>query len=366
VGPWLCLTLVLLWGGSAAAADLGREVAAVLAGQSLSRLTREQLQGLDLAGVLDSLQGRDRYARYFTPADYAALRASGQTVGIGVQLYEDQGRLFLIPYPGGPAYRAGLRERVRLLRVDGAEVDGEALERVAARVQGPAGAPVRLELEGASGGPTRSLSVARAPFTPPAAAYLKEDDLALVRIWSFVARETLPALRDGVTRILASDQPVIIDLRDAQGGDLFEALDATSLFLDGGLPVAAVDYMRSGRKTYESLPGQRLTHQPVILLVGPGTASAAEAFARALHWYKVALLVGQATYGKCVTQTIVPLSNGGAIKFSNGLVLGPQGSPCEEQGIQPDVPVERADEHSVRSLLRASAEWVRRRTAAGS
>ena len=348
------------------AGGLARELAGVLPAQSVGRFTREELLGLDDEDLLATLRARDPYARYLSPQDYAALRMPTQKVGIGVQLFEDHGRLLLVPYPNGPAFQAGLLGRTRLLRIEGRQVTGEPLERVARRMQGVAGSVVRIEVSVDDGETIQGLAVKRAPFTTPAAAYVEEDDLALLRIWSFRTRETVVALRTGLKRMRARDQPIVIDLRDAQGGDLFEALDATSLFLDGGLSVAAVDYIRSGRKDYLSLPKQRLIRQQVILLVGQSTASAAEAFARALRWYGAALLVGETTYGKCLTQTLVPLRNGGALAFSNGQLLGPGGSPCETRGLTPDIQVARATERSVRSLLLASADWLRRRLPDGS
>jgi carboxyl-terminal processing protease len=78
-----------------------------------------------------------------------------------------------------------------------------------------------------------------------------------------------------------------------------------------------------------------------------------------LRWYQSGLLVGENTHGKCYTQTIKPLSNGGALKFSNGKMLGPEGSDCSDEGLRPDVPVANSEQKSVRELLHESAKWVR-------
>jgi len=86
-------------------------------------------------------------------------------------------------------------------------------------------------------------------------------------------------------------------------------------------------------------PGEKKFAGPVVLLVGPDTASAAEVFAAALGHHRRALLVGRPTFGKCSTQTRIKLSDGSVLQFTNGLILGPEGSNCSPAGVQPHITV---------------------------
>ena len=85
------------------------------------------------------------------------------------------------------------------------------------------------------------------------------------------------------------------------------------------------------------------------MLVDPGTASAAEIVAAALRDNGRAVLVGRRTYGKATVQTLVELSNGGALKLTTATYLTPSGTSIRERGIKPDVkalddPITKPDE----------------------
>jgi hypothetical protein len=62
-------------------------------------------------------------------------------------------------------------------------------------------------------------------------------------------------------------------------------------------------------------------------------------------------LLGESSYGKCLTQTLAPLDDGGAVRFSNGRLWGPAGTPCREQGLEPDLPVAGVETKAARVLL---------------
>ena len=66
-------------------------------------------------------------------------------------------------------------------------------------------------------------------------------------------------------------------------------------------------------------------------------------------------MLGEPSYGKCLTQTLVPLGDGGAVRFSNGRLWGPAGIPCREQGLEPDLPVAGVESKAARALLEEAA-----------
>jgi len=273
-------------------------------------------------------------------------------VGVGVHLSALNGDWLLQPIPGGPAWHAGLRSDARLFSVDGQGVNGRDRDWLVRRITGPRGSGVLLIVQ-APGGNKQAVKVQRQAFESPALSYLEQDGLAFVRLWDFRRRETMSGLRRALDRLSDQAGPLIVDLRRASGGDLFEALDSTSLFLPQGLSLAAIEDNRGKRREFRSLAG-RVTERPLLLLVGPGTASAAESFALALRHHGAARLVGGRTHGKCLTQTLAPLSNGAAVRFSNGRLWGPDGVPCDPDGLLPDVPVARAEGRTVRELAAAA------------
>ena len=64
-----------------------------------------------------------------------------------------------------------------------------------------------------------------------------------------------------------------------------------------------------------------------------------EVVAGALKDYKRAKLVGEKSFGKGVVQTIIPLTDGSAIKLTTSQYFTPSGVCIQGIGIEPDVKV---------------------------
>jgi len=65
--------------------------------------------------------------------------------------------------------------------------------------------------------------------------------------------------------------------------------------------------------------------------------------AGALQDHHRAKLVGSQTYGKGSVQTVVPLSDGHAIKLTTSRYFTPSGASIHKSGITPDVVVDKKD-----------------------
>jgi len=82
------------------------------------------------------------------------------------------------------------------------------------------------------------------------------------------------------------------------------------------------------------------TDYPMVILVDQGSASASEIVAGALQDHKRAVLVGMKTFGKGSVQTVIPLSDGSAIRLTTSKYYTPNGRSIHGQGIMPDIVVE--------------------------
>ena len=60
--------------------------------------------------------------------------------------------------------------------------------------------------------------------------------------------------------------------------------------------------------------------------------------------YGVATIVGTKTFGKGIVQTLMPLSDGSAIKLTTDHYYTPNGNDIHGKGIEPDVEVELDEE----------------------
>jgi carboxyl-terminal processing protease len=88
----------------------------------------------------------------------------------------------------------------------------------------------------------------------------------------------------------------------------------------------------------------------IVVLVNEGSASASEIVAGALQDHGRAIVVGTPTFGKGLVQTVMPLSQGRAIKLTTSRYFTPSGDSIHESGIAPDVFVEDAGGYPSLSL----------------
>ena len=78
----------------------------------------------------------------------------------------------------------------------------------------------------------------------------------------------------------------------------------------------------------------------MVVLVNHGSESASEIVAGALQDHGRATVIGTRTFGKGLVQTVMPLSEGRAIKLTTSRYYTPSGDSIHETGITPDVYVE--------------------------
>ena len=133
---------------------------------------------------------------------------------------------------------------------------------------------------------------------------------------------------------------LVLDLRNNPGGVLDAAVDVSDLFLDSGIIVTAEGRTDDSRFKRSAHRGDVLDGADMIVLVNEGSASASEIVAGALQDHGRAAVLGTATFGKGLVQTVMPLSRGRAIKLTTSRYFTPSGDSIHETGITPDVFVE--------------------------
>jgi carboxyl-terminal processing protease len=144
-----------------------------------------------------------------------------------------------------------------------------------------------------------------------------------------------------------SAQPLaglVLDLRNNPGGVLDAAIAVADAFLDRGLIVSAEGRMPDARFRVSATPGDLLQGAPLTVLVNGGSASASEIVAGALKDNRRATVIGTATFGKGSVQTIMPLSEGRAIKLTTSRYYTPSGLSINATGVAPDLVVEAIEQ----------------------
>ncbi len=284
----------------------------------------------------------DPHSSYLSKKEFARLNtlSLGQYNGIGVEISTADKRLEIVGMlSGSPAETAKIQPGDIILAIDGKPVKGRSLEVALEELRGDAGTSLHLKLLQHANGKTRNVSLIRAIIYVEAVSSKRlENNYLYLRIDSFQLN-TATEVRDELERQLelSAIPGLILDLRDNPGGILHSGVGVADLFITEGLIVTT--------KTRDDGPGMRLSASsdqllastPIIILIDRGTASAAEIVAGALQDTNRATILGEKSFGKGSIQSVIPLSNGGALKLTTALYYTPEGRSIQATGIVPDV-----------------------------
>ena len=295
----------------------------------------------------------DPYSRYATPreASEEQIRRNGRA-GVGLDI-GSVGKNFIVRAiaPASPAARTDIKPGDTLSAIDGLSLYDADLNAVSALLAGPEDSPVVVSVR-TQNRPVRQIELRRAILTPPTVFANRDHDLLVLRITGF-ARNTAESLGGELVRGLATPKPpkaVVLDLRGNRGGLLRQAVAVAELMLPSGLLASTAGRDPAAHHEFRAA-GTDLTHGlPLILLVDGRTASAAEVLAAALADQHRAVVVGSATLGKGLVQTILPLPDGGALSLTWSRVLAPQGWPLQSLGVLPQVCTSLGEDNLRRQL----------------
>ena len=306
----------------------------------------EELITAAIRGIIADL---DPHSAFLDPAEFQDIRVStsGRYFGVGIEVGVDDDRIVVVsPVDGSPAAKAGILAGDIILSVDGLPVGAADLDDTAGRMRGPVGTRVVLGLRRAGTEEPLIVELHRGQIEVQSIrGELLEGGDAYVRVSHFTdatPHDLRKALRDLELQAGRPLSGLVLDLRSNPGGVLDAAVAVADAFLDGGLIVSAEGRMADARFRINATPGDLLNGAPLTVLVDKGSASAAEIVAGALKDHRRATIIGTPTYGKGSVQTIMPLSEGNAIKLTTSRYFTPSGMSIHSRGVTPDVVVEAA------------------------
>lgn len=297
-------------------------------------LTVEQLSSDNLESLILGL--KDPYTAYLGPQDYQEFLGflQGNLSGVGLRLVMDGDHVVVTStIPGSPGERSGILAGEKILAVDGHPVAGKSLEQVTFLIRGQPGTTVTLTVLGKQN-LSRQIRITRETVQVPSCeCKIIPGGIAYIRLYDFNT-DTAREVREALNQVAPNSKAVMLDLCGNPGGLLDAAVDVASLFIDSGPIVKLTE--RDGITKTLNAKGDTAVGLPLVVLVDRWSASASEIVAGAIKDRGVGLVVGETTYGKGSVQTVLELSNGGALKLTVARYLTPQGKAVDKKGIEPD------------------------------
>ncbi len=275
-----------------------------------------------MLGYMDqhsSLMNSEVYAKF-----YGELEA--EYGGIGAYVHEDQDdRLFTIVRPiySGPAYRQGLMTDDKIVRIDDWPTLSQPVDETIKHLKGKPGTSVDLYIwrHGLDPGlierPSEDMKVTvvrEQVRIPPGTFQMLPGGVGLLQLDEF-SQVAMQEAKQWIPEMLTLGMKALVfDLRYNGGGLLTEAQKVAELFLPKGKDVVTTEGPDEGseelrRETLKTRSEQQVlpADVPLVVLVGGGTASAAEIVSGALQDHGRAKLVGKTTYGKGSVQQLIQI-----------------------------------------------------------
>ena len=304
------------------------------------------MEGVMRGAMRGLAEGLDSDSAYLTPAQVRQFESGEQAAAadVGITLTHQYYLRVVAARDDSPAAKAGIRpgDFVRLIESrptrDMSALEGQRL------LAGPVGSKVKLTV--IRGGGTAEPHVLELTREPPQTIDVKSrqqgDGIGYVRIASF-GRRTVEQLRSQVASLTKGGATrLIIDIRNAAGGDLAEGIAAARLFVGSGT-IAVRESRSNGQTKIAAEKTDGTITAPVTLLVDTGTSGPAELFAAALAGNKRAELIGERTVGRTGIQELVKLPDGSALWITSTRYLTPAGAQLQAKGIEPDVVVDQPE-----------------------
>ncbi|SJM96564.1 S41 family peptidase [Crenothrix polyspora] len=293
------------------------------------------------------LTGLDPHSAYLVAEEYQELKEGtmGQFGGLGIEVTMENGFVKVVtPIDDTPAQRAGVKTGDLIVRLDDKPVKGMALSDAVKLMRGEPGSKILLTIvrEGAEA-PLKITLVRDVVKVKSVKSRILEKNYGYVRISSFQSG-TGESLKDALATLKKDNggnlKGLILDLRNNPGGVLNAAVEVSDAFLKSGLIVYTEGRIENSEMRFNAAPDDLIDGAPMVVLINAGSASASEIVAGALQDQKRAVIMGEKSFGKGSVQTILPTSNGAAVKLTTARYYTPSGRSIQAEGIEPDIALE--------------------------
>ncbi|MCR4288197.1 MAG: S41 family peptidase, partial [Deltaproteobacteria bacterium] len=285
------------------------------------------------------------HSSFMTPEEYSEMQVDTKGVlgGIGIEIgLKDNTLTVVAPIEDTPAHKAGLLAGDRIVKINDTFTKDMSLTDAVNMMRGPKDTAVTIHIMREGFDSPKAFTLVRAVIKVKSIKQKTLDEgFGYVRITQF-QENTAVDLEKALKEITPKDgklKGLILDLRNNPGGLLQEAVSVSNLFLNVGTIVSTKGRIPGQDMIFNADGAKTQPDYPMIVIVNMGSASASEIVAGALQDHKRAVILGTATFGKGSVQTIIPLTDGSAIRLTTAKYFTPSGRSIQAKGIEPDIVV---------------------------
>ncbi len=288
----------------------------------------------------------DPHTSYLPPEAFREMKVetSGKFGGLGIEISIRDGVLTVIsPIEDTPAFKAGIQAGDKIIKIEGNSTLDMTLTDAVSHMRGEIGTAVNITIfrEGLEK-PLDVRIVRDIIKVQNIKKKIYNNDIGYIRIRSF-SKSTSADLDKALAALeVKGVRKLILDVRNNPGGLLNQAVEVSDRFLDEeNLIVYTKGRSEDQNMRFTTHDRDRRASHPMIVLVNGGSASASEIVAGALQDLGRAVIVGTPTFGKGSVQTIIPLSDGSALRLTTARYYTPSGRVIQGNGVVPDIVVKR-------------------------
>jgi len=313
----------------------------------VDKVSDKELMESAIDGMLTSL---DPHSSYLSPDQFEDMQVQtrGSFGGLGIEVTMENNVVKVVsPIEGTPAYKAGLEPGDLITHLDGDPVMEMNLSEAVDHMRGEVGTSIRLTVVREGRNEPFDVTITRDIIEIESVkSRVIDEHVGYIRVTTFSGQttsgveEAVETIRERVGADALSGY--ILDLRNNPGGLLDEAVGLTDLFLDGGEIVSTRGRIDGSDQRFNAQAGDILDGAPMVVLINGGSASASEIVAGALKDHRRAVVVGMPSFGKGSVQTILTLSNRGAMRLTTAHYYTPSGRSIQAKGIAPDIEIKPA------------------------
>ncbi|MFM8469843.1 MAG: S41 family peptidase [Limisphaerales bacterium] len=332
------------------------------------KISYQQLIHAALRGMVSSL---DPHSEFMEARKYDDMRkdTEGAFGGVGIVLgvrtnSPGKGMVLTVSetMEDTPAGRGGITAGDRIIKINGQSTEKFNLEDAVRRLRGKPGTDVTVTIFRPATQQESEIKLTRAVIKVASVRDqngrgeypLDENKIGYARLRQF-GEQTSAELESALVKMeKAGMKGFIMDLRDNPGGLLDQAVKVSEKFLPRGQLIVSTEARQVADSAKYTASGRNSRTVPMVILMNGGSASASEIVAGCLQDLKRAVVLGEQSFGKGSVQSILPLSDGSALRLTTAKYYTPSHKVIHEKGITPDVVVPMSAEEERHLAIKRS------------